>query len=164
MTIHPEMTVALEGETDVVVTRAFGAPPFLVYRAFAEPALVRQWMLGPDGWDMPVCEIDLRPGGAYRYRWKNRETGAEFGFVGTFNEIEPNRRIVQSERPDWNADMPPALNTMVLQARGGATLCTLRMHYASPEIRKTVLETGMTDGMRTTYNRLDDILTILVAT
>ena len=81
--------VTLPSDREVKVTRSFRAPQALVYRAYTEPELVRQWLLGPPGWSMPVCEMDVRVGGRYRWRWKSDEGAQEFGFAGTFREVEP---------------------------------------------------------------------------
>jgi len=158
MTDHFQMKVTTPGDTDVVVTRAFSAPPALVYRAFVEPRLVQRWMLGPPGWTMPVCEIDLRRGGAYRYRWRNEEKGKEFGFFGTFEEIEPERRIVHTELPDWEPEASPALVTTSFASAPYGTMATMSIRYASAAVRAQVLATGMVDGMSMTYDRLDGIL------
>ena len=76
--------VTLPGDSQVKVTRGFRAPRALVYRAFTEPKLLQQWMLGPPGWSMPVCEMDVRVGGRYRWRWRSDQDGSEFGFHGEF--------------------------------------------------------------------------------
>ena len=76
--------VSLPSDTEVRVTRDFAAPRQLVWRAHTDPKLVRRWMLGPPGWSMPVCEMDVRPGGKYRWRWRSDQNGAEFGFHGDF--------------------------------------------------------------------------------
>src|SRR5689334_23415386 len=87
------------GERELVMTRVFDAPRKLVFDAHTQPQLVRRWLLGPPGWSMPVCEIDLRVGGKYRYVWHN-EDGCEMGMGGNFTEIVPNQRIVNTERFD----------------------------------------------------------------
>src|SRR5215469_7097225 len=66
-----KLTMKTEGDTHIIVTRRFAAPPEAVYRAHTEPKIVQQWMLGPEGWSMPVCQSDLRPGGKIRYEWKH---------------------------------------------------------------------------------------------
>jgi uncharacterized protein YndB with AHSA1/START domain len=81
--------VTLPSEREVKVTRSFRAPRALVYRAYTEPELVRRWLLGPPGWSMPVCEMDVRVGGRFRWLWRSDENGSEFGFSGTFREVQP---------------------------------------------------------------------------
>jgi len=85
------------GEREIVITRMFDAPRKLVYRAFTEPALVRRWMNGPGGYSMPVCDMDFRVGGKYRYVWKSDKDGSEMALVGEFREIVPDKRIVRTE-------------------------------------------------------------------
>ena len=83
--------------TDVVAVRTFDAPRELVFAAHTEPDHLRQWLLGPDGWSMTVCEIDLQVGGAWRYAWRNDETGHEFGMSGLYREVDAPARAVFTE-------------------------------------------------------------------
>lgn len=156
--IASTVEVSIPGETDVVVKRRFDAPVALVWRAYTEPALVQKWLLGPPGWDMPVCEIDLRAGGVYRYRWRNTEDGTEFGFTGTFKVIVPGRRIEHTERPEDSPDMSDSYNIVEFVPLGDRTELVMTMRYASAELRETVLGTGMTDGMAMSFSLLDGVL------
>src|ERR1700709_1968361 len=85
-------------DREIRFTRSFEAPRELVWRCHTEPALVRRWLLGPPGWTMPVCEIDLRVGGRYRYRWRNDTSGHEFEIVGEFQGIRQPEQIDTVER------------------------------------------------------------------
>ncbi len=101
-----KLTLQTEGDTHVVVTRRFAAPPQAVYRAHTDPTLLQKWLLGPEGWTMPVCINEARPGGAIRYEWTNGKGGG-FYLTGEYLELEPNRRIVHVERmhlPDPTPD------------------------------------------------------------
>src|SRR5580765_889882 len=89
--------VTLPSDREVKVTRSFKAARPLVYRAYTEPALVQRWLLGPPGWSMPVCEMDVRVGGRYRWRWRSNEGGKEFGFHGEFKEVDAPGKLVHSE-------------------------------------------------------------------
>ena len=89
--------VTLPSDREVRVTRQFNAPRSLVWEAHTKPALVQKWQLGPPGWDMPVCEMDVRVGGKYRWEWKNQADGKQFGFFGTFKEVNAPARIVHEE-------------------------------------------------------------------
>jgi uncharacterized protein YndB with AHSA1/START domain len=153
-------TVALPNDRDVVVTRAFNAPRALVYDAWTKPDLVSRWLLGPPGWTMPICEMDVRVGGKFRWRWRN-EQGAEFGFHGVFKEVVRPSRIVHTEiyEPrDSGDEMGEALITAVLTETAGVTTHTMTIRYASKEVRDAALKTGMTDGMEQSFVKLDALL------
>ena len=93
------LTITAKSDLEIVWTRAFNAPPEFVFEAFTTPALVQRWLLGPDGWTMPVCEIDLRVGGSYRYVWSHAQQGT-MGVGGVYREIKKPSRIVQTEKFD----------------------------------------------------------------
>src|SRR5258706_16283139 len=99
MTNTGNLKLATRGDREIVMTRTFNAPRTLVFDAFTKPELVRQWLLGPDGWSMPVCNIDLRVGGKYRYVWRH-SSGNEMGMGGIFREIVAPERIVSTEKFD----------------------------------------------------------------
>ncbi len=135
----------------VRAVRTFDAPIELVWAAHTDPKHVQQWLLGPDGWAMPVCEIDLRVGGAWQYVWRNDEDGREFGMSGEYVEVDSPHRAVFTEIFEEN---PPSTNTLELVENEGRTTMTLTMTYVSEQVRDIVLETGMTGGMDTSYDRL----------
>lgn len=156
-------SVALEGESVVVVTRAFAAPRERVWRAYTEPALVQQWLLGPPGWSMPVCEMDVRPGGEFRWWWRSDADGSGFGFHGEFQEVEAPSLLRHTEHfdvGDTGFDMggDPAMITVRFDAAGQGTTVITRIDYATRATRDAALATGMTDGMETSYQLLDDLL------
>lgn len=156
MNPQPPITVTTPSDREVLVTRSFAAPRQLVWDCHTKPELVRRWMLGPDGWSMPICDVDLRVGGKYRYRWRNDADGSEFGFTGQFEEIVAPTRLVTIERLE-GMEGEGALNTLVLEEKSGKTLMTLTMRFASKEARDGALATGMTDGMETSYQRLERV-------
>ena len=154
-------TVTLPNDLDVVVVRNFNAPRTLVFDAWTKPALVQRWMLGPPGWTMPVCEMDVRPGGKFKWRWRSEENGAEFGFTGEFREVVRPSRIVHIERyepGDVGGEMGEALVTSVLTEDNGVTTQTMTIHYESKAVRDAALKTGMTDGMEMSFQKLDEML------
>lgn len=155
MNQQPALTVATPSDREVVVTRAFSAPRQLVWDCHTKPELMRRWMLGPDGWTMPICEVDLRVGGKYRHRWRSEADGTEFGFVGEFNDIEPPSRLVTTERMEGMEG--EAVNTLVLVEKDGRTLLTLTMRFSSKEARDGAVASGMTDGMEASYRRLEQV-------
>ena len=160
MATQNKSTVALPNDRDVVVTRAFNAPRALVYDAYTKPDLVKRWLLGPPGWTMPVCEMDVRVGGTFRWRWRN-EQGAEFGFSGVFKEVVRPSRIVHTETyepGDVGGEMGEALITALWTEKAGVTTHTMTIRYASKEVRDAALKTGMTDGMEMSFQQLDALL------
>jgi uncharacterized protein YndB with AHSA1/START domain len=154
-------TVALPNDLDVVVVRNFSAPRELVFDAWTKPELVKRWMLGPPGWSMPVCEMDLRVGGKFRWRWRSAD-GAEFGFTGVFREIVRPSRIVHTEifdPGDVGGTMGgEALITNELTEAHNVTTCTMTLRYQSKADRDAALGTGMTDGMEQSFEKLDAVL------
>ncbi len=88
---------SLPSDTEVLVKRSFDAPVKLVWRAYMEPDLMRRWCSGQPGWSMPVCEMDMRVGGQYRWRWRSDENGQEFGFTGEVLEVDPHAKIVHTQ-------------------------------------------------------------------
>jgi uncharacterized protein YndB with AHSA1/START domain len=155
--------VTLPSDREVQVRRSFRAPRALVFRAYTEPALVQRWLLGPPGWSMPVCEMDVRVGGRYRWRWRSDENGSEFGFSGTFREVQPHSRIVHTEAydPGTVSDEFPAndaLVTVTFVEDGGLTTVTTLIDFGSKEARDAAVATGMTDGMEQSYQGLDRLL------
>jgi uncharacterized protein YndB with AHSA1/START domain len=143
-------------DTHVKITRAFEAPRSLLWRAHTEPELMKRWLLGPDGWVMTVCENDAVVGGSYRNAWAPHDPalGEPFGFEGENLVIEPERRMVTTERMT-GLDAPGTINDLTLDEVDGVTLMTLYITYADAAQRDMILATGMTDGMEASYQRLE---------
>jgi uncharacterized protein YndB with AHSA1/START domain len=152
-----KMTLKTEGDRHVVVKRRFAAPPEAVYRAHTEPQLVQKWMLGPDGWSMPVCICEARPNGKIRYEWANGKGGG-FHLTGEFLELEPYRRIVHVERMHLPAATPDNHIETTFDPDGTGTLMTMRMTLPDAETRKQMLASGMEHGMEASYARLENML------
>ena len=149
------LIVTTPSDREVVATRVFDAPRELVWKAYTEPEHQQQWMLGQAGWTMPVCEMDLRPGGAYRFVWR-KEDGTEMTITGTVREVEAPERMVSTE--EWGGDWPEALNTIDFAEDDGRTTLTTTTVYPSKEARDAALGTGMTDGMSASYDNLEALL------
>jgi len=152
-----KMTLKTEGDKYVVVTRRFAASPEAVYRAHTEPELIQKWMLGPDGWTMPVCINEAKPGGKIRYEWSNGK-GAGFYLTGEFLELKPYSRIVHVERmhlPDLTPDNH--IETR-FESDGAGTLMTMRMTLPDAQTRAAMLATGMESGMEASYARLEQVI------
>jgi uncharacterized protein YndB with AHSA1/START domain len=152
------LKIAPSGDRDLVITRVFDAPRRLVYDAHTKPELVRQWLLGPPGWTMPVCEMDVRVGGKYRWVWKSERDGTTMGMGGVYREVNAPERIVSTEKFDEAWYPGESLNTLVLVEQGGRTTLTQTMRYESREAREAVVKSGMEKGVAASYDRLEDVL------
>jgi uncharacterized protein YndB with AHSA1/START domain len=154
-------TVMLPNDLEVVVIRDFRAPRNMVFDAWTKPELMCRWLLGYPGWTMPVCEMDLRVGGKYHWRWRN-DGGAEFGFTGVFREVVRPSRLVHTQVYDpgtFGGDMgAEALITVEFTEHGGITTYTTTIRYQSKADRDAAVSTGMTDGMEESFAKLDTLL------
>jgi uncharacterized protein YndB with AHSA1/START domain len=148
------MILKAEGDTHVVVTRRFAASPEAVYRAHTEPALLQKWLLGPDGWTMPVCVSEPRPGGKIRYEWRNGKGGG-FHLTGEYLELAPFSRIVHVERMHLPDPTPDNHVETSFEPDGDGTLMTLRMTLPDAATRTAMLASGMEHGMEASYARLE---------
>jgi uncharacterized protein YndB with AHSA1/START domain len=149
-----KLTLKTEGDTHVVVVRHFAAPPEAVYRAHTDPKLVQQWMLGPEGWSMPVCRCEARVGGQIRYEWSDGK-GRGFYLTGEFLELEPFSRIVHVERMHMPDPTPDNHVETTFVEDGSGTLMTMRMTLPNADTRAAMLATGMEHGMEASYARLE---------
>jgi uncharacterized protein YndB with AHSA1/START domain len=144
-------------DTQVRVARVIRGTVEQVWRAHNDAALMKRWLLGPDGWSMPVCEIATAVGDTYRYEWQRDGGDERFGFTG---------ELLESVEPHWSVtteamigmDYPAVRNEMTLTEVEGGTLLSIVIAYANAEQRDAVLATGMTDGMETSYTRLEGLL------
>jgi uncharacterized protein YndB with AHSA1/START domain len=152
-----KMMLKTEGDTHVVVTRRFAAPPELVYRAHTEPALIQQWMLGPPGWTMPVCINETKPGGKIRFEWSDGKGGG-FYLTGENLELVPYKKLVHVERMHLPDPTPDNHVELTLEADGKGTLMTMRMTLPNSEVRTAMLASGMEHGMEASYVRMEDML------
>ena len=160
MNTMTKLTLKTEGDTHVVVTRHFNASPEAVYRAHIEPSLVQKWMLGPEGWTMPVCISEPRPGGKIRYEWENPANAnfTRFHLTGEFLELVPFTRIVHVERMFLPDPTPDNHVETSFVPEGDGTLMTMRMTLPDAATRAQMLSTGMEYGMEISYARLENLL------
>jgi uncharacterized protein YndB with AHSA1/START domain len=145
----------------VMVTRFFAASPEAVFRAHTEPKLIQQWLLGPEGWTMPVCLNDARAGGTFRYEWAKADGSKGFSITGELLEIEPGHRIVHVERmhlPELPEPTPDNRIETRFAREGAGTLMTMRMHLPDEKTRARMLATGMEKGMEASYARLETMI------
>lgn len=153
-TLASTFAVTTPSDLEIAMTRVFDASPALVFEAFTTPELVQRWLLGPEGWTMPVCEIDLRVGGAWRYVWKRTSNGEEMMMHGVYREVSPPSRTVHTERFGDGE----ALVTTTYEAEGGRTRLTQTMAFPTTEARDFTLKTGMETGVAISYDRLERML------
>jgi uncharacterized protein YndB with AHSA1/START domain len=142
---------ALPSDTTIAARRFVEAPRQEVFDAWTKPEHVTQWMLGPAGWTMPVCEIDLRPGGEWHFVWLHAD-GTELELSGVYRGVDPPVRLVSTE--SWGPEWPRTLNSVVLDEQDGRTTITCTILYPSKEARDAALGPGMREGMSESYDRL----------
>jgi len=159
-----QLKITKSGDRELVMTRDFAAPRQLVYDAHTKPDLVRQWLGGLPGWTMPVCDMDVRVGGKYRWVWRNETEGAEMGMGGVYRDVKAPERLVTTERFDEAWYPGESLNTLVLVEQGGRTTLTQTMRYESAAAREAVIKSGMKEGVTVSYDRLEDLLTATTTT
>jgi uncharacterized protein YndB with AHSA1/START domain len=157
MTGAHALKLTASSDREITMTRSFDAPRDLVFEALTKPALVQRWLLGPPGWTMPVCEIDLRVGGAYRYVWRHAD-GREMGMGGIYREIARPDRLVHTERFDTAWYPGEALITTILTEQASKITLTATILYESREARDSVLKSGMEGGVAASYDRLEELL------
>ena len=152
-------TVTTPSDQEIRLTRLFDAPRHLVFEVMTKPEHVRLWWgrLG-EGYSVPVCEIDLRVEGAWRF--VNRHPHGETAFYGEYREITPPSRLVFTEIFE---DFPDAVSivTTELADEGENTRMTATVRYPSVDVRDMVLKSGMSDGAAISYDRLEDLVVAL---
>jgi uncharacterized protein YndB with AHSA1/START domain len=151
------LAIAAKGDCEITMTRRFAAPVALVFEAWTNPALLRRWLLGPPGWTMPVCEVDFRVGGAYRYEWRN-EQGQTMGVGGVYRDIDPPHRFAATERFDQPWYPGESLITITFAEKDSETEMTTTMRYESTAARDGVLKSPMEGGVKQSYDRLAAIV------
>ncbi|MGZ0712775.1 SRPBCC family protein (plasmid) [Coraliomargarita sp. W4R53] len=144
-------------DTRVRVARVIRGTLDQVWRAHNDAALMKKWMLGPEGWAMTVCDVASDVGDQYRYEWVPVAGGEGFGFEGELLASDAPHRAVTTERM-IGMEGSGTINEMTLTPVDGGTLLSLLITYPSAEVRDIVLATGMTDGMETSYARLESAL------
>lgn len=162
--MYPEsFKVSAPSDREIEVTRVFDAPRALVFEAFTKPELVKRWLLGPPGWTMPVCEIDLKVGGGYRYLWRQESDGREMGMGGVFREIVVPKLLVATEKFDESWYPGEALDTTMFLEEKNGTRITITVLYESMKARDTALRSGMERGMAMSYDRVEELLSTIHA-
>jgi uncharacterized protein YndB with AHSA1/START domain len=151
------LEVATSGDREIIMTRVFDADCGQVFEAYTNPELVRRWLLGPPGWTMPVCEIDLKAGGVFHYVWR-APGNADLAMRGVYSEIVRPKRIVHTESFDEGCTGSEALVTTTFLQSGCKTTVTTTVRYSSREVRDAILQSGMEHGVAASYDRLEQML------
>jgi uncharacterized protein YndB with AHSA1/START domain len=154
------LKLTTRGDREIVLTRVFQAPKSLVFKAMTTPELAQRWLLGPPGWSMVNCEIDLKVGGVFRYEWCNSD-GTKMGMHGVYREIVPSERIVNTESFDFGCEPQSGeqLTTASLSEGHGQTTLRVVVLYPSREARDATIASGMEHGLAVSYDRLATLLT-----
>ena len=148
----------LPSDVEIATTRTYPASRTLVWDCWTSPEHLPNWMLGPDGWTMPICEIDLRVGGAWRWVW-SRPGRPDMAMHGRYVEIDAPARLVWTE--NWGDDWPETINTLLLTEAAGVTTMVQTARYPSKAARDRAMTTGMEDGWNTSLERLAKYLAAL---
>ncbi len=152
-----KLKLEARGDREIVMTRAFDAPRDLVFDAHTRPELLQRWLGVFGGWTLPVCEVDLRVGGAYRWVWRNAD-GREMGVRGVYREVVRPERLVNTEQFDDPWYPGESVNTTVFVEQAGKTTMTVTMRYESREARDGVLASPMESGVAASYDKLAELL------
>ena len=155
-TTHHEVSITADRDLPTIeIVREFDAPPAAVFRAHVEPELVKKW-LGPRRLTMDIVRWDVETGGAYRY--VHRDDSGEYGFYGSFHEVRPGERIVQTFTFEGFPD-GVALETMTFEDLGGGRTRLRGVSvFGSKEVRDAALASGMEVGVVEGYEQLDELL------
>lgn len=140
------------------VTREVRGDLHQVWRAYHDPALLRRWFLGPDGWTMPICEVATEVGGAYRYEWANGAGDERFGFTGEVLVSEPPRRSVKTQRLIGAEGATTTVELLLTPLPGGRTRVETTITYPSTERRELLLSSGAVEGMEASFARLEAVI------
>lgn len=151
------LVITTPSDREIVMTRVFDAPRQLVFEAYTKPELIQRWLGVFGGWTMPVCEVDLRVGGHYRFVWRN-VNGSQMGMGGVYREVVKNERIVSTEKFDEAWYEGDAVGTVVLTEQAGKTTLQTTVLYASKAVRDGVLQSPMEKGVAASYDMLAEQL------
>lgn len=153
------LSIAARGDTEIEMTRVFDAPCRLIFDAWTKPPRLRRWLGVRAGWSMPVCDVDLRAGGAYRFVWRKAE-GPEMGVAGLYREVTRPVRLVYTECFDDPWYPGEGLVSIDVEEREGRTTCTIIVRYETTAARDDVLASPMAGGVEESFTRLDAFLTV----
>jgi uncharacterized protein YndB with AHSA1/START domain len=158
--VHMETRVGVtsfstEWDREIVATRIVDAPLRVVWEAWTNPECLSRWMTGPEGWTMPVCEVDPCTGGEWHFVWRGPD-GQEIEMRGVYREVSPPERLAYTEW--WGDGWPPTLNVLCFTESEGRTTIVHTLLFDTKEARDSSLEAGVADGWSESYGILDDHL------
>jgi uncharacterized protein YndB with AHSA1/START domain len=158
------LKITTPSDREILITRTFDAPRSMVFDAMSKSEFLKRWLLGPPGWEMTVCENDMKVGGSFCHVWR-KDDGTEMKMRGVYREIVPPERVVRTESFEFgcNAQMGEQLATLVLTESNGRTALNLTVLYPSKEARDATIASGMERGVGASYDRLDKILATVMA-
>ena len=162
MTETGTLQVTLPSEREIAMRRVFDAPRQLVFDAYTKPELLKRWAGGPPGWNLIVCEVDLRVGGAWRWVIEG-PAGQTMALGGVYLDVVPPERLVSTEAYDEPWYEGEATSMIVLVEGDGKTTLTTTVRYASQAVRDAVLKTGMAQGFSAGLDRMAELLASLQA-
>ncbi len=149
-------TIAAPGDREIVLSRVFNAPRTLVFRAYTTPDIIRQW-LGPEGWRVTECAIDLRPGGAYRFT-KRHVSGAETRWSGVYSEVTTPQRLRSTMRYHAPRRSDETLATVQFSDEADGARLTVSFEFESPAARDEMLKSPMRESIDQSYDALERLL------
>jgi uncharacterized protein YndB with AHSA1/START domain len=158
MTTAGKLQVAARGDREILMTREFQAARPLVWDAYTKPELMKRWLGVRGGWTMPVCEVDLRVGGRYRYVWRHEESGMEMGMGGAYLEVSAPAKLVCTEKFDTAWYPGGCIVSMTLEEKEGRTILNTSLLYDTAEARDGVLRSPMETGVAESYDNLEQLL------
>jgi uncharacterized protein YndB with AHSA1/START domain len=151
------LKLTMPSDREIAWSHEFNAPREMVFDAFTKPEFLRRWLLGPDGWSMIVCDVDLKVGGTYRYLWRHTN-GEEMGMRGVYREVARPERTVSAETFDNPWSDGESIVTAVFTEHAGKTTVATTVRYNSQAIRDGVLKSQMEKGVAASYDRLAEVL------
>jgi uncharacterized protein YndB with AHSA1/START domain len=163
MTNVGTLQVTTPSDREISMTRVFDAPRDFIFDAHTRPELIRRWLGARAGWSMPVCDVDLKVGGSYRYVWAMDDGSMEMGMGGVFLEIARPERLVNTEKFDQSWYEGDAVDTLTLIEKGGKTTLTMTVRYQSQAVRDAVLKSPMKEGMADGYDSLAKLAASMAA-